>query len=59
MKSQGISDDMNMTVNETSAWKKRNKSIGAQDARAKNNLTTAPQRLGNIASANESGLASD
>ena len=50
---------MNTTVNETSAWKKRNKSIGAQDARAKNNLTTAPQRLGNIASANESGLASD
>ena len=59
MKSQGISDDMNMTAKEMSAWKKRNKSIAGQDAREKNNLTTAPQRLGNIASANESGLASD
>ena len=58
MKSQGISDDLNLTAKELSAWKKRNKSI-QQDARIKNNLTTAPQRLGHMASGNTSGIASD
>lgn len=47
-----------MTAKDLS-YKKRNKSNMNQDLRAKNNLTTAPQRLDHIASANDSAIASD